>query len=206
MDPENRKTEDEGGQELSPETVREIENSAFDLDDKVSILLVKAGLKPTALLYLETLGGKEEVSEEQIIACKKLLQNLGPFSEGRHFDEDHKLKSGGTAKTEAVEFLVGNTPENLQRLKLAVENNNAYETGLALGYCKTAVDAYCGTGELLDESTLWGEEWAREAMTFKPCKLSAEHFKEELEYYQKWADYVKRTSPVLYKKMMGISK
>ena len=66
MSTENGKKENEAGQELSPEIVKEIENSSFDLDDKVSILLVKAGLKPTALIYLETLGGKDELSEEEI--------------------------------------------------------------------------------------------------------------------------------------------
>ena len=203
MDREISKTDIEGQQELSQEVVREIEGSLFDKGDKVSILLVKAGLKPAAMLYLDKTG-EGELTDREIEESKKLLENLGPCKEGRHFNEEYELKSGGTDKIETVEFLIGSTPENLQKLILAMKHKSEYEIGLALGYCPTAVEAYCGEGEILDETEILGQDWARRAMVFKLSKLSAEHFREELAYYEKWADYVERTSPELYKKMMGI--
>lgn len=196
-------------QEVSREIVEAIEKSAFALPDKVNILLVKAGVRPASWLTLYTheeyvSGTKIDLAEEEIEESRELLKRLFPFEERKPVVDEGKTDDEKILKYEHVDFMIGSTKENVERLSSAVYKNDEREIGLALGYCETAVDAYCGEGEVLDISKLPMEIQMGEAMEYNPGVLSVEHWQEELEQYQKWADCIRMNSSNLYNQMIAI--
>jgi hypothetical protein len=214
MNPENKNFGNGSCQEreVAHEVVEEIENSTFDFIDKVPILLVGAGLKPAALIYPTTREGADgswiKFTDEEIEEQRNLLRKIGFLKEGRRINSKAEWTDGRATHFEQTEFMFANSPENLERLAAAIREHDEREIGLALGYAETAVDAY-SSGELLspaDEAKLPEEVATSEAYVFNPGRLSAEHWRDELAQYQKWAEYIKKTSPIIYNKMMGIAQ
>ena len=196
--------------EVSPEIVEAIEKSSFGMANKVDILLTASGIKPASWIHLtvegETRPGvKVELSDVEIEGCRDLLKKIGNYKEGRHFINPTKWENGSEGIEKEFEFMLGSTPKNLEKLCSTVADDNEHEIGIALGYSETAVDAYCGESEMLDISKFGDEVLFSEAFVFNPGKLSADHWQEELQHYQRWADYVRRVSPNLYNQIMGIS-
>jgi len=212
----------EGEKEVSPEFIEALEKTPFSPEDQVWILLTKAGLKSAALINKDikrTENGKiiEYVGEEetdQLISFMKahfpcviekktadIVKNrrgvwVGiPSEKGRKIGEEERL-----------DFIIGGNDENLRKIVSAIEAKDDKEIGLALGFEPTAVEAYCGNGKLVDNEKLQDDVLLSEAFAFSPGRLSADHWQEELAQYQKWVDYVKKTSPSLFNRMMGFQK
>lgn len=190
--------------EIPRETVEAVEKSNFMPLDKANILLTEAGLKPASLVSLFTYnefpnGQKREFAREDVERDRALLGKMLPCKREKEINIDATYE-GGRFVAKGDSFLIATTQENLDRLSSAIDKKDDREMGLALGFCETAVDAYCSGDKekLLDESTLPLEDRLTEAMAFNPGRLSKDHWFEELQQYQKWADYVRVISPVIY--------
>ncbi len=204
--------------EVSPEFIEALGKTSFSPQDQVWILLTKAGLKPASwpdFVIRNEEDGKinKKLSEDDIQMAVSLIQESFPCEVKRKII-DIKKNSRGTfvgghetgikvGEEEQISFMIGSNNEKFERLSSAVQSGNERSIGLALGYAPTAVEAYCGNGELMDVTKLSEEVFFSEAFAFNPGRLSADHWQEELAYYQKWVDYVKKVSPIIYKKMMG---
>lgn len=207
--------------EVSPEFLEKLEKSPFSPQDQIWILLTKASLKPASwpsfVIKNESDGiVNKNLSEKDVHDAILLIQESFFCSfERKSFDiKQTKMgkQVGGDAfgpkigEEENINFMIGSSEENFKRLVGAVEREDDKEIGLALGYVPTAVEAYCGSGEILDINILPKEVLSRDAMAFNPGTLSIDHWQEELAQYQKWADYVKKTSPILYNRMLDFMK
>jgi hypothetical protein len=202
--PENNKKDYGQEKEIPREIIEAVEKSNFMPIDKANILLTEAGLKPASLVSLFTYnefpnGEKRNFSQYDVERDRALLKKMLPCKREKEINIDAPFE-GGRFVAKGESFLVASTQENLDRLSLALKKKDDRETGFALGFCKTAVDAYCSGDKekLLDESTLPLEDRLTEAMAFNPGRLSKDHWFEELQEYQKWADYVRVVSPVIY--------
>lgn len=207
---EKEKEPENTEQEISPEFLETLEKTPFSPEDKVWILLTKAGLKPASWVDFvarnEENNGKvnKKLSDEEVnLAISFLKDNF-------FCSQNHKIRKIISSETseeigeeENISFVISNTQENFERLSEAINIGDEKGIGLALGFEPTAVNAYCGNGKLMDNEKLEDEILFSEAFAFAPSRLSADHWQEELEQYQKWADYVKKTSPNLFNKMMG---
>lgn len=207
--------------EISPEFMEALEKSPFSPEDQVWILLTKAGLKPASwpdFVIRNEANGKinKKLSEEEVQRAVSLIQSNFPCKIERKIIDIKKDPSGAdtvggnvgvkVGEEEQISFMVGSTSENLEKLSLAVESKSDREIGLSLGFSQSAVEAYC-TGKTLDmdklpEEVLLSKDYY-EAFMLNPGKLSADNWKEELRYYQRWADYIKKTSPKIYNKLIG---
>lgn len=108
-------------------------------------------------------------------------------------DSDKRVKGEYTS----LEILIGNTEERLESLKNARENNNTEALGLAIGFPKTAVEAFVKIKrELLFD--LPEEIKNQDYMTFSGFTFSKENWQEESETVKKWAEEIKKISPNLY--------
>jgi hypothetical protein len=201
---ENNKKDHGQEKEISRETVEAVEKSNFMPLDKANILLTEAGLKPASWVSSFTYnefpnGEKRNFKREDVERDRALLKKMLPCKKEKEINIDAPLGEGRfVAKGDS--FLIASTQESLDRLSSAIDKKDDRETGLALGFCETAVDAYCSGDKekLLDESTLPMEDRLTEAMAFNPGRLSKDHWFEELQQYQKWADYVRVVSPAIY--------
>lgn len=204
-------------QEVSPEFIEALEKTPFSPQDQTWILLTKAGLKPaswTDFVIRNEKDGKinKNIPERSIQETIALIQNEFRSKFEREIADIKRNKDGDfvdsnqpgkkVGEEEQISFIIGSSDEDFQKLALAISTGNERDIGLALGYLPTAVDAYCGNGKVMNPADLPKEFRESDAFSFNPGALSADHWQEELAHYQKWADYVKRTSPNIYRKMM----
>jgi hypothetical protein len=221
MKPENLQQSNETREkEISPEIVQEVENSRYGLSienphpfsvDKINILLVASGLKPASDVRFSireengVTGNKFELSEKEIEENLSLLKKLGIyFIQPKRKVEESRWRKGAkkeVTESEEIEILIGHTQEELDLLVKAWGTGDHRALGRALGFAPTAIEAFA-KGDKLDESIMPREIQTSEAMNFNPGRLSADHWQEELEYYQKWAEYIRRVSPNLYDQMI----
>ena len=214
---ETKKASAEGQQEkkeLSPEFVKEVENSAFDPQDKMYILLVKAGLKPAAAVSFNARvwgHGKDEryVPEDITQESTDMIENSGLF---RKIEANGGDRLGFTTpegedveyNREHVSYLIAHTQEDLDRIVLATEQENAELMGKAFGYPETAVDAFSNKKQLLNLDDLPKNVRESPAMLFCKFQLSVDNWREEIKQIQDWADFVKQTSPRIYNEMVEL--
>ena len=212
----------EAERELSPELVKEVEDSFFGsvisdprggTVDKINILLVASGLKPASDLRMVVReedgmnGGMIELSDEEINSNLVILDKLGLFHAEKRRIEKSKWKKGAkkrVTENEEMEILIGHTQADLDNLIKAWDTKDDRAKGHALGFSPTAVEAYCRNEKPLDVSILPDEVVLSEVMAFNPGVLSTDHWREELEYYGKWSDYVKKVSPNLHNTLTSI--
>ena len=189
------------------DTVRIIENLPGMIpDDKASILLVQADLKPSAAVVLQ--GDIFHLPGDVVHIPESTLTDL-----------DHvlkKLKLQYTTTTEVMENVSGKpyphaqevmriyiskdqmTVDDLKRVFDDITNNH-HEAGLLLGYPKSAVDAFL-TPDMLEwedypKST---EAVSKLNMRLLGHRLSKNNWREEIKYLEPSGNYLKSVSPTLY--------
>ncbi|MBU3895968.1 hypothetical protein KKG36_01485 [Patescibacteria group bacterium] len=212
----------EAEREVSPEFIEALEKTPLGPENQVWILLTKAGLKPASWLDKDikrTEHGKvtEFLKNEEVHQLVSFLEAFFPCVVEKKTVDIVKNRRGiwvgvpsekgrKIGEEERLDFIIGSNKENLEKIVSALEAKDDRKIGLALGFEPTAVEAFCGKGKLVDNEKLPDEALFSEAFVFSPSRLSADNWLKELAQHQKWADYVKKTSPSLFNRMMGFQK
>ncbi|MBU4204933.1 hypothetical protein KKH26_02015 [Patescibacteria group bacterium] len=207
----NQELEINPKKEISPELVRAIEQEALHVDDKVNILLTKAGLKPASEITLTIRTWNEEennkhMAEDDIQRDVWIIKELGiPVQFGSRevveIVEDNKKYH-----REEIRILIRKTQKDLDFLIEAQKSKDNELLGRAYGFPSTAVDAWVGKGKKLDVRRLPKKIRESEAMLFSSPTLSADNWRKEIEQGQRDADYIKGISPFIYKELIEMMK
>lgn len=171
--------------------------------DRMSLVLVYTGLKPTALVNMSygfNSSDALEIGWQKIGATKRLLDS-GDFSYQLRL---RRYKKAGLSE---VEFYVGRDDVSVDLLISGFAENDDFKTGLALGYPGTAVKAYSQKPvserdfrSLRFEET---EEVFGDLVPFMLFRPSRDHWQEEMELVRTWAETVKAVAPKLYRDIVG---
>lgn len=168
--------------------------------EKVDLLLVYKGLKRasevTLLKYFE-----EKTPEEQREKARKEFISI--CDDMQLVWEQFQNTIEGYEDT--INFFVAKTRADLTAISSAdyKDNENSLDTGLILGYPRTAVEAYVRGQENLIPIAEIGqfipEELSKkDFMAFVTFRLSKEHWREELETAKSFADCIQKIDPALY--------
>lgn len=205
--------------EVSPEFVKKVEAAKIESQDKVNLLLTKAGLKPASdiTLNIKTLfyrndgslvEGRQHLSDQEIEEIISLVRESGlayQVGKRRLFDRAGQYFGKRDSELpkyydiEILDILIGRSHAELDDLVKAWENNNDELIGLAYGYPQTAVEAYIGKRKRLsveEEEALPGE--TRDTLRFLNAVPSEDNWQEEVKIGQRNADFIKKISPAIY--------
>jgi len=193
--------------ELAPETVREVEGLKISEHDKVAVLLTIGGLKPASKIeilhdgdtapevretvsFAQKAGLKFEVKDRKF-SPKRGLGSMGLTSILISGNQD-VLKSLSQAEDHLAEWA-----ESDKRI-LADRRNADGAVGKALGFPRTAIEAFVGKRKVLDPKELPVEFRKSEARRFCGFSLSEDNWQEEIKQGQTYADFIRRVSPIIY--------
>lgn len=184
---------------LTPEIVERIENLMVDPYTKVNLLTVIAGLKPAAFIGFESTINLLEIEE------------IGSFIKDTSLKfeiKNRKKKIDGTIPKELnfKDIIIAKNKKTLNILDRALNNDDEESLGLAIGFPKTAVEAYLGKRKRLNKNTLPEEVRKSDAVRFCKFILSADNWHNEIEQGQKYANLVKEVSPNTYYEFLTISE
>lgn len=214
-DSENQESKIE--HEITPEFIKNIEESKLTPDDKVNILLTKAGFKPASeilLIIKSEYEGEttEHMNEKELQESLNIIKESGlPFQLGKSevVKESYQAeKEAGIEKfyqREQMKVLIGHSKGDLDFLIQALETKSDELLGKAFGFPKTAIEAFIGKREELDISALSQEVRESDALLFSSPTLSKDNWQEEIKQGQQDADFVKKISPIIYEEMKTIS-
>jgi len=201
---------------ITPELIKNIEESKLSSDDKVNLILTKAGLKPTSEILLvikseyenET---TEHMSEEDIQKAINIIKESHlPFQlkEKEITKESYRTKKEPEIEKfyqrEQMKILIGRSKDDLNFLIKALESKSDELLGKAFGFPATAIEAYTGKREKLDFSTLPKEIRESDAVLFSSPTLSRDNWQEEIKQGQQYADFLKNISTRIYEEMRNV--
>jgi len=185
------------------------------VDDKVNLILTRAGLKPASNLDIvistrDEEGKKEHINVQQLEEIMDLIKQSGlphviaekQITDEKSITEDNEEKP---YHRERIEVLIARTTQELERLQAALESGSDEQIGQALGFPEGAIQAFLGKKPALDLKSLPEAMLKSDAMLFSSPTLSAENWQEEIEAGQKSSEYIKKISPEIYqeyRKMM----
>jgi len=181
--------------------VEKIEAVPFHIQDRVDILLVKAGVKPAALI---TELDKPE-NAERLKGLKELLDAL---SLPNNFEKTllSVENADGIFEGSIVNILVGKDQLGLENLEKARKEKSAMAEGLALGYPESAVSSYVENAPRVMRWQLPEELKSEYYYPFIKFQLSQENWPLEIETARKWADNVKMNSTMLFDHITAYTK
>lgn len=200
-------------EEINPEFVKEVEGSVFSLEDKINILLVRAGLKPASFISIDVKVWNNDkversVPKESAEESSQMIERSGMAFiryQKPEFTYEYEKPDGTLApyNHEFVSFLIGKDEESVDSLARALNSGDDELKGKAYGFPQTAVDAWLGRRAELDRAQVAPEISESPAYLFTPGKLSADNWQEEIKEGQRRADFIERVSPRLYKEFIG---
>lgn len=211
---EKNNTEDiEENKEMSPETIEKLENSELRPFDKISIILARGGFKKATDIEFETDGWKNGEDEKHL--DDNLLEEFDNFliEAGLNFEKTKNIEKARYTypneekrNVERASYIYGRSKEDIQKLKKAMEENDEDIMGKMFGFPQTAIDAF-KKGEIINDNDLPKEIREQDYFKFATSfKMSKDHWREELDYIKKWADFVKETSPKIYEEYLEMMK
>lgn len=213
---QDRKSESNLEDEVSPDLVRALEETDFNIDDKVNLLLTKAGLKPASEIsfFIKSYEDKEEtehMTEGDLQRNLWLIKEFGLITkenDRKMVEEEYKTKDGKikTYKREKMNVLVARDKKDLEFLNNAIQSNDDELLGKAYGFPPTAIEAWIGKRKRLKVKDLPKEIQRSDAMLFSSPTLSADNWQEEIKYGKKCADYIRKLSPTIYREMLEMMK
>lgn len=209
------KTEEflEDKREKEKREVEMIEKSPLEYQDKMELALLYLGEKPAIWIDTPTshrVFYKSEKKREEIKIFNKLSaekENLEQVLKDLKLVYEFQKNEIDDEKTYGIEysFLVAKNSENLSRLKDAIQIEDGKETGLILGYPKTAVEAF-DSNNTLDYKKLPKEEIEKlieeGTSKFLDFHLSKDHWQEELNLVKRHQALIKEKFPNLYKEII----
>lgn len=117
--------------EINPEFIKEIEESKFEINDKINLLLTMGGLKPASEIKLitRTIHNDEiteDIAEEDLEKAISIIKKSGLFfeiGETRTVKAEYRGKGDGKKyfQRDQITILVGRTQEEFEQLKKAIE-------------------------------------------------------------------------------------
>jgi len=209
--------ETEKTKEIDPELVEKLEKSKLKIDDKVNLLLTKAGLKPASEITLDAKiedeeGIRELISEEEVQKAVEAIKQADlpcVIGEKETVEEEYEIEIQPgvkrTRKRERLNILVGRTQEDLNALLEAEKSGDDEQIGKAFGFPATAIEAFVGKRKKLDISKLPKEIRESDALLFSSPTLSEDNWQEEVKQGQKYADFIRKQSPKIYNEMREIA-
>jgi hypothetical protein len=215
---QDQKSESNLENEISPDLVRALEEADFNIDDKVNLLLTKAGLKPASEIsfFIKSYEGKEvtkHMTEGDVKRDLWLIKEFGLVTkenDRKIVEEKYKTKDGEikTYKRAEMHVLVAKNKEDLEFLINAIQSNDDELLGRAYGFPPTAIEAWVGKGKRkrLRVNDLPEAIQQSDAMLFSSPILSADNWQEEIKYGKKCADYIRKLSPTIYRDMLEMMK
>lgn len=167
---------------------------------KAVILATYLGLKPMSVFSTQFIPG----SSVEILShdLEFMLENMGlKFSRGYEYEQNAQ---SNTHDPEYVSlfYYISKNEENLKSFSITPDIKKYHkEFGLALGFPKTAVDAFVNRDDLLNEDNL-PDDFTEEDRKFRFFVFSKSGYKEELEWLRKIIEGVKEVSPKIYEQVM----
>jgi len=183
---------------LTPEAIAAIENMDTPVYDKVEYLLTASGVKPASEVtiqappHLDALEDALPTMPDEIVEEYVRVAQLAGLSIIIGPAASVGLKSGLRART--LTFFVGSSPENTERLKNAVVNQDPYRHALALGYPETAADAFAyHRQDTINPTHIPG--LPPEVVDYTGFLLSRGNYTKELETPALWERTIRELSP-----------
>jgi len=198
-------------EKLDKETIKDIESASIHyLQDKIDMILILKELKPASEVSLCSEEWREGEKEKEIDSQKlkdfeELLNKTGishePY-EKKTTNTDFAFKENDYEfrKRQEATFLIAKDKESLNLLKEALKTNDEELMGRAYGYPESAIKAFCGKKETIEDAEELPEEIKRRGPSFLRFKLSKNNWQEEIKLCEKWAEAIKEASPKLYRK------
>lgn len=160
--------------------------------DKISILATALDLKPAGMIHFF-----KKVEESHIT---QILSDLGLF----FMPYENEAK----ANPDLVEYIIGNSPENIAEVQEALpvlEHDESF--GAAMGYPTTAIAAYGSYVKTGDASEVlpmsaYHEHLTEEERKFLFFRLSRDNYEKEIEWLEQLIAAVKLYAPHLYEDVM----
>ncbi len=199
--------------EILPEFVKSIESAKLTVDEKLNILLTKAGLKPASeilLVITSEMEGEitEHMNKDNIQQALNIIQESRlPFKLGEKeiIKESYRTKKEPKIEKfyqrEQMKILIGHSKNDLDFLIKATKIKSSELLGEAYGFPKTAIEAFLGKKEKLDFSILSKEIRESDPVLFSTSTLSRDNWQEEIKQGQQYADFIKKISPRIYEEM-----
>jgi hypothetical protein len=178
---------------VEKEQVEKIESAPFHIQDRVDILLVKAGVKPAALITELDIPENAQRLEE----LKELLDGL---SLPNNFEKSvfHIENTDGQFEKKIVNILIGKDLQRLEDLEKARDEKSAIAEGLALGYPASAVSTYVDKSPSIMRWELPEDVKGEYYYPFIKFQLSRSNWPIEIETAREWADTVRTNSSMLF--------
>ena len=183
-------------------------------DDKVNLILTKAGLKPASELDInisiqDERGKRIFMNEQQVQAVLQAINESGLYHEigQREVTNERSYTEDGIEKPyhrERFSIFISGTKEALERLKAAFASGSDEDIGRALGYPEGAIQAFAGNKPTLDLASLPKQTLQSDAMLFSSPTLSAENWQEEIKIGQRNAEFIKNTAPKIYEEYRNV--
>ncbi len=179
------------------------------LGEKVEILLVRSGVKPSGEIAVygdfEEEGVKKfndksaELLQEEVGKIERFLKDIGlRYKIGK--PEIHEMR-GEKVGNIRQEFLFINIARNQDSLDALYSAKGDEEAGLAYGYPTTAIESFLSK-KAMSRSELPEEVKEKEFYPFIFFKLSKDNWQKEIKVAEQWANAVKKNSPRLFKEFM----
>lgn len=198
---------------LEREIVEKIENYPnLDLQEKVELLLVLGGYKKANEQDFESeewYDGqpRKNVALEKIESYEKLLEEIGLIFEKkkettksrRAYEEDNYEY---VRNVERVQYIFAKQKEDIDKYKRAGQGKSDELFGEVYGFPQTAIKAFNQLNGLIKYSELPKDIRDDEAYAFYTFEMSRDNFREEFETIKRWAEFVKRNSPKIYREYL----
>ena len=199
--------------EITSEEVERVEKSKMTIDDKINLLLTKGGLKPASeiLLVIRTRddeGLTEHMSEEEVQEALDIIQKSGlsyRFRDRETIQEPYRTKKEPKIQRfytrEQIKILVGLSSEELEFLERALKSKSDEMLGKAFGFPPTTIEAFVGKRKVLNRRSLPPDIKHSDGILFSSPTLSRDNWQEEIKQGQRYGEFIKKLSPILYKEM-----
>jgi len=198
---------------LEREVIEKVENYPhLDLQEKVELLLVLGEFKKANEQDFESdewydSQPEKNVALEKIESYEKLLEEIGLVFEKkketmksrRAYKEDNYEY---VRNIERVQYIFAKKKEDIEKYKRAGQEESDELFGEVYGFPQTAVKAFNQPNGLIKYNELPENIRNDEAYAFYTFELSRENFQQEFETVKKWAEFIKRNSPKIYKEYL----
>src|SRR3989344_6121087 len=175
------------------------------VDDKVNLILTRAGLKPASNLDIvistrDEEGKKEHINVQQLEEIMDLIKQSGL----PHVIAEKQINEEKPYHRERIEVLIARTTQELERLQAALESGSDEQIGQALGFPEGAIQAFLGKKPALDLKSLPEAMLKSDAMLFSSPTLSAENWQEEVRVGKRNGEFIKKIAPKVYEEYRNV--
>jgi hypothetical protein len=181
---------------IEREKVEKIESAPIRVDDKVTLLLLIAGVKPAG--ETEIMGERWEKGEKPKHVDKSYIKDIECFLQDLDLPfkiAEPETKADDDTKFESINIFAGKDEESLDNLSSA---KTPEEFGKAYGYPESTIDAYKNQENSMMAWELPDEIRNSDFYPFIMYRLSTDNWHQEIETAKLWAETVKANSPEIF--------